>query len=66
MRNTYEVDELKAGYDLNSPHVVRRGPGWTPDPSTVMLDEDVAAVFQTSEVVNKALRKLIQSGKSEG
>jgi hypothetical protein len=33
----------------------------TPQPTVVVLDQDVAQVFKTPEAVNKVLRALIQS-----
>jgi RNase adaptor protein for sRNA GlmZ degradation len=51
-------DDLPAELDLESLTVVRRGP--KPESLTVALATDVAAVFNTSDAVNEALRTLIR------
>ena len=61
MNKKSRVDELRAEYDLTSLRVVKRGPGREPNLKLIVLEDDVAAVFPTSDAVNEALRTLIRS-----
>ena len=62
-------DELRDEYDLSKltrrggrgPYAERYGQGT----NLVRLDADVAAVFQTDEAVNRALRTLIEIAQRE-
>lgn len=56
------ADDIPAEYDIDySKAKPNRFARREDAPDTVKLDADVAAVFQTAEAVNAALRALIQS-----
>ena len=57
MRESYERSDFPGG--------LVRGKYYRPMTRAVVLDPDVAAAFPTSEAVNKALRSLIQAGKTQ-
>ncbi|MFN8004469.1 MAG: hypothetical protein U0X75_26045 [Acidobacteriota bacterium] len=56
------TDDVAPEYDFSALEVVRRGP--RAESKTVTLAPDVAAVFDSSEAVNEALRTLIRMMKS--
>jgi hypothetical protein len=56
MRDNYERSDFPKGLVRGKYKVMGR---------SVLLDADVAAVFRTSEAVNRALRSLIQAGKAK-
>jgi hypothetical protein len=54
MRSEYTFDYLRAKPNRFAEHL-------TDETLTVVLDPDVAAVFQTSDAVNRVLRALIET-----
>ena len=63
-----EDDDMLPEYDLRQMRIVKRGPGHElrrqkvepPQLVTVVLDPDVAAVFDNERAVNEALRTLLR------
>jgi len=63
MEPTSESDDLQPEYDLKSLRLRKTGPGRKTFGSLVALEPDVAAVFDSPEAVNAALRFLIKVTK---
>ncbi len=56
MKPLSESDDLQPEYDINSLRLRKTGPGRKAFGSMVALEPDVAAVFDSPEAVNAALR----------
>lgn len=63
MEHTSESDDLQPEYDIKSLRLRQTGPGRKAFGSMVALEPDVAAVFDSPEAVNAALRFLIKVTK---
>lgn len=63
MKPTSESDDLQPEYDIQSLRLRKTGPGRKAFGSMVALEPDVAAVFDSPEAVNAALRFLIKVTK---
>jgi hypothetical protein len=64
MRIEYNFDYSKAVRGKYYRRLVREGGTVNDGSSIVVLDADVARVFRSSSAVNKALRTLINGGKT--
>ncbi len=63
MKPTLESDNLQPEYDIKNLRLRQTGPGRKAFGSMVTLEPDVAAVFDSPEAVNAALRFLIKVTK---
>ncbi len=62
--NDQEADEMRAEYDISGRERGKYYDQYQARTNVVLLEPDVAAVFQDSETVNRALRMLIDVARS--